>query len=248
LLVIKGAIFDLGSTLIHFEGSWAEVQEQSLVALSENLAGHGVQLDADQFRRANDEYQRQRQVDHVERTTHTVLQEVLIAQGIEMPPEPVLKDALAVMYAVSEACWTKAAGADNVLEDLRALGLRLGLLSNAGDSQNVQRLVDRMGLRAAFDPIIVSAEIGLRKPHARAFEPILEQWRVHPSEVVMIGDTLGEDILGAQRCGMHQIWVRAFSDARSTAAFSGIVRPETTADDLAQIPDLIARLNGRSTR
>ena len=99
--------------------------------------------------------------------------------------------------------------------------MRLGLLSNAGDSQNVQRLVDQAGFRQAFDPIIVSAEIGLRKPHARAFEPILEQWRVHPSEVVMIGDTLGEDILGAQRCGMHQIWVHAFSDARSTAAFSG---------------------------
>jgi FMN phosphatase YigB (HAD superfamily) len=62
----------------------------------------------------------------------------------------------------------------------------------------------------------------------------------------MIGDTLGEDILGAQRCGMHQIWVRAFSDARSTAAFSGIVKPEAVAEDLSQVPGLIARLNGRS--
>jgi HAD superfamily hydrolase (TIGR01509 family) len=131
-----------------------------------------------------------------------------------------------------------------VLQTLRRQGLRLGLLSNAGDAENVDRLIDRAELRGFFDPIVVSAAIGIRKPDRRAFTPILEAWRVHPSEVVMVGDTLGEDILGAQSCGLHQIWVRTYAEPQSVAAFEGLVRPEITAGSLSEVPEAIGRMNG----
>lgn len=246
--MIKAAIFDLGSTLIAFQGEWPTVLEDSTRALTDSLHASGVAFDREgfsaAFRQDNERYQRQRQIDHLERTTAFVLRQVLQAQGIPEPPADVLREALRKMYAVSEACWRRVPETEEVLQALRRKGLRLGLLSNAGDAENVDRLIDQAGLRPYFDPIVVSASIGIRKPDRRAFEPILEAWRVHPSEVVMIGDTLGEDILGAQRCGLHQIWVRTFADPQAVAAFEGIVRPEVTAGRLGEVPEAIGRMNG----
>lgn len=246
--MIKAAIFDLGSTLIAFQGEWPGVLEESTHALLDSLQSSGVALDreglATAFRQENERYQRQRQIDHMEQTTAFVLRQVLQAQGIPEPPAEVLRRALRQMYAVSEARWQRVSGAEDVLRALRRQGFRLGLLSNAGDAENVDRLIDQAELRAFFDPIVVSAAIGIRKPDRRAFEPILEAWRVHPSEIVMVGDTLGEDILGAQRCGLHQIWVRAFADPQAIAAFEGLVRPEVTAGRLEEVPDAIGRMNG----
>lgn len=246
--MIKAAIFDLGSTLIAFRGEWPGVLEDSTQALMDSLQSSGVSLDRERlataFQQENEHYQRQRQVDHLERTTAFVLRQVLQAQDVPEPPPEVLRQALRQMYAVSEARWQRVPEAEDVLQALRRQGLRLGLLSNAGDAENVDRLIDQAELRAYFDPIVVSAAIGIRKPDRRAFEPILEAWRVHPSEVVMIGDTLGEDILGAQRCGLHQIWVRDFADPQAVAAFDGLVRPEVTAGRLDEVPDTIWRMNG----
>jgi len=247
--VIKAAIFDLGSTLIAFQGEWPDVLERSTQALIHSLLSNGVKLDgsgfAAAFREENDRYQRQRQIDHLERTTAFVLRQVLQAQDVAEPTEEVLRLALRQMYAVSETKWQRVPQAEGVLETLRRQGLRLGLLSNAGDAENVDRLIDQAELRAHFDPIVISAVIGIRKPDRRAFAPILSAWRLHPAELVMVGDTLGEDILGAQDCGIHQIWVRAHADPQAVAAFEGLVRPEMTAERLDEVPDAIVRMNGR---
>ncbi|MCJ7513840.1 MAG: HAD family hydrolase [Anaerolineales bacterium] len=246
--MIKGAIFDLGSTLIAFQGSWPDILEDSTRALIQSLQASGVEFEAaalhDAFHQANERYQRQRQIDHLERSTAFVLGQVFAAQNVPEPSAAVLRQALRTMYAVSEAHWQRLPEAAPVLQALRRQGLRLGLLSNAGDAENVDRLIDQAELRSYFDPIVVSAAIGIRKPDPRAFAPILDAWRVHASEVVMVGDTLGEDILGAQACGLHQIWVRSLADPQGVATFEGIVRPEATAERLDQVPAAIDRMNG----
>jgi putative hydrolase of the HAD superfamily len=247
--VIKAAIFDLGSTLIAFRGDWDATLGESADALTDSLLSSGVSLDREvfvaAFREATERFQHQRQIDHLELTTAFILRQVLRAQGVADPPEDVLRRGLRQMYAVSEARWQRVPEADEVLERLRREGLRLGLLSNAGDAENVERLIDQGELRSFFEPIIVSAAVGFRKPDQRAFAPVLQAWRLHPSEIVMVGDTLGEDILGAQGCGLRQIWVRAFADPEGVTAFSGLVRPEVTVDHLIEVPDAIRRMNGQ---
>jgi putative hydrolase of the HAD superfamily len=246
--LIKAVIFDLGSTLIAFQGDWNATLDESAWALTDSLLSSGISLDregfAAAFRQETERFQRQRQIDHQERTTAFILRQVLRAQGVAEPSVDVLRRVLRQMFAVSEARWQRVPEAQRVLERLRRQGLRLGLLSNAGDAENVDRLIDQAELRSYFELIVASAAVGFRKPDQRAFAPILQAWRLHPSEIVMVGDTLGEDILGAQGCGLRQIWVRAFADPEGAAAFSGLVRPEVTTDHLVEVPDAIGCMNG----
>jgi len=48
--------------------------------------------------------------------------------------------ALRRLYAPSETCWSPVPGVHGVLARLRDRGLRLGMLSNASDTDNVERL------------------------------------------------------------------------------------------------------------
>jgi HAD superfamily hydrolase (TIGR01509 family) len=146
------------------------------------------------------------------------------------------------MYAVSEALWQPKPAMLSVLDQLFSAGYRLGLLSNAGDEANVQRLIDKVGIRAYFDPILISAALGIRKPDPRPFHMILEQWGFPASEVVMVGDLLEADILGAQRAEIHQIWLCDGHDSESNTQLDKI-QPEAIATDLSEVPVLIQRWN-----
>jgi HAD superfamily hydrolase (TIGR01662 family) len=242
--VISGVIFDLGSTLIHFDGDWDLIFEEGLSALLRQLAADRLAIDPMAFRVEMETAQRVRQQDHVERTTESVLRWTLEASGYPALDDALIQRALAAMFAVSEERWTPMPGLHPMLGTLRAQGYRLGLISNAGDERNVLRLLAAAGLDGAFDPQLVSAAEGVRKPNVRLFQRVLSAWNLPPEAVVMVGDTLGEDILGAQRAGLRSIWFTADADTPANRALTGSLRPDASTDTLLALPGLIRSLDG----
>ncbi|TFH37245.1 MAG: HAD family hydrolase [Anaerolineales bacterium] len=239
---IRGVIFDLGSTLIDFEGDTNRVMSESLAELADHLLGEGLDFTRsdfiDRFDQALRTYYANRDQDHIERTTFAVLRGEL--EGLTALPleEPLLRRGLSAMYAVSEACWQPKPAMRAVLDRLSGQGYRLGLLSNAGDVANVQRLIDKAAIRSYFDPILISAAIGIRKPDPRPMQMILEQWQLPASDVVMVGDLLQADILGAQRAGIHHIWLCEDSNPESRDP-SEAIQPDAIAVDLAEVPAIL---------
>ena len=246
--MIRGVIFDLGSTLIRFNGEWGKVVSEAHVALVDQLQRDGLQMDgravASEFRRQMEIYYHDRESDFIEVTTAFVLRQVLAESGHPEVSDEVIRLALERMYRLTEDHWSPMPGVYAVLEALRREGLRLGLISNAGNEANVHRLIDRASLRPYFDPILISAALGLRKPNPALFEIVIQAWGLSPEEAVMIGDTLGADILGAQNAGMHQIWLTADAETPANRAHAGTIIPEATASALADIPALVRRLSG----
>ena len=243
--MIKGVIFDLGSTLIHFEGNWDQIWQDSLHELTAALQVAGIESEPDhlisEFAGRMHAYRRDRLGDHQERTTKNILVETLTALGESIPDDRTLAAALRRMYAHTETHWKPVPGLESTLIELQERGLRLALLSNAGDEPNVQRLIDQAGIRPYFDPILVSAALGVRKPAQKPFVLILSRWGFEPGEAVMVGDRLDQDILGAQQAGIHQIWLRAYADTDQVPT----QEPERISDALSQVPALIDGLNSK---
>lgn len=209
--MIRGVILDYGSTLITFEGDVAEVRGRAHRALFDLLHSEGLPLREpsflDRLARKFDENDRKRAVDHVEPTALAVLVAVVHEEGL--PPQPVerLRKALRVMYEVYESHWRLFPDSQEALEKIRATGLRMAMLSNASDEDNVRRMLAGHQLESFFDPVVISAAIGIRKPDPRAFQPILAAWKIPAHEIVMVGDQLGADILGGKKLGMRTIWL-----------------------------------------
>jgi len=149
---------------------------------------------------------------------------------------------LRAYYAYSESLWHPMPGVYEVLDHLAGAGLKLAIISNAGDNANVQRLVDHGRFRHYFDPIIVSGAVGIRKPAPAIFDLVLKPWGLPGAECVMIGDTLDADIRGAQLSGMHNVWLTAQADRPSNRAQRGQVTPEAEIAELNQLPALLAAM------
>jgi len=247
---LKGVIFDLGWTLIHFDGVWNDVLDESNRALARFLHEQGFPIEYEAFldtygERKLESY-RKRSKDNVERTTESVVREVMAAFGYEEQADELIRGAVEAFYRVSEMRWEPMPRLHEVLERIRNADLRIGMISNAGDVQNVHRLISNAGMdMAQFDPLLVSAAVGIRKPAPEIFQMVLDSWEVSPREVVMVGDMLGADIIGAQRVGMHNIWVTLDADHEENHQFKHAITPEFAVENLHDVLDILSYLHGQ---
>jgi HAD superfamily hydrolase (TIGR01662 family) len=229
--------------LIYFDGEWTEVISQGDQELLDHLSAAGIVVDGDkflrQFKARLDEYYVQREAEFIEYTTRYILHILLSEWGYPDVPEGVLVAALESMYRISEAHWKVEEDAIPTLEWLRARGYHLGLVSNAGDDANVQRLVDQAGIRPYFDVILSSAGSGIRKPNPHIFALALNHLETPASRAVMVGDTLGADILGAHNAGMRAIWISRRADTPANRAHLDTIQPDAIISTLSELAHVL---------
>ncbi len=89
------------------------------------------------------------------------------------------------------------------LEALRSAGTPLAVVSNW--DERLPRVLDALGLAGRFQAVVVSAEIGVEKPHQGIFEAALQRLGVAPEQAVHIGDSAREDVEGARAAGLRAL-------------------------------------------
>jgi putative hydrolase of the HAD superfamily len=101
--------------------------------------------------------------------------------------------------------WELCPDVPPVLTELSRLRLRLGVISNFD-----RRLYDILGhlqVRDVFEHVIVSSEIGVRKPAARIFRSAAQRFNVELREILHVGDERESDFSGARAAGMEALLV-----------------------------------------
>jgi putative hydrolase of the HAD superfamily len=84
---------------------------------------------------------------------------------------------------------------------------RLGLLSNLTHAPAALHIIDRLGMAPFFDAVVVSGQLGYRKPHPQVFLALLEQLGTSREQTLFVGDNVEADIQGAQRMGIQPVWM-----------------------------------------
>lgn len=102
-------------------------------------------------------------------------------------------------------CWRLFPESIEVLETLKHRGKRLCVISN-WDSR-LLKLCEGLGISRYFEFILISAVFGASKPSRRIFEEALNRFGVHPSKAVHIGDSLEDDVRGAQAAGLNAVFI-----------------------------------------
>lgn len=97
-----------------------------------------------------------------------------------------------------------------VVHELRARGVKTALVSNC--SHSTRGIVDRLGLTEAFDEIILSFEVGLRKPDAAIYREALRRLDVEPERAVFVDDQQ-EYCDGAAAIGIQTYLIDRSGDA-----------------------------------
>jgi len=90
-----------------------------------------------------------------------------------------------------------------VLERMRARDFKMGVVSNATDL--TKRVLDNLDLTRFFDFVIVSAEVGYRKPDPAIFNIAAKKGEASLYRSLHVGDKYSVDVLGARRAGMNAV-------------------------------------------
>ena len=135
-------------------------------------------------------------------------------------------DRLYAHYASAPA-WRVYPEVPDVLEALRARGLRLAVVSNF--DTRLPPLLDALGLATFFDAVVCSGEAGAAKPDGTIFARALAALGVGASEALHVGDSREADYEGARAAGIEALLVDRDAD----------VHPAGTIPDLRGILDFL---------
>lgn len=120
------------------------------------------------------------------------------------------------------------------LEMLSALRprYRLALLSNFTHGPAVRAILAHLGVTPLLEVVVISGEVGYRKPHRRAFDELRAHLRLAPHQIAFIGDDLEADVHGAHRAGLRPVWT-TYARTYKAAAVPNPAIPDDNVPDTA---------------
>lgn len=121
-----------------------------------------------------------------------------------------------------------------VLAALEAAGVRLGVVSNGASSVQRGKLAE-LGLHERFSPVVVSSEVGVKKPGREIFEHAVGVAGVAPRHAWYVGDNLWTDVPGAKAAGLSTAWV----DRPGLELQADWPQPDLVVPTLADLPKLL---------
>ena len=238
---VRGVIFDLGGTLV-YQNPVPEIdrERQQCAAIAHLVAAElGCRVPdtlGERLLALRNEHGDLTQRDLVERRARDTIATGLRDAGLAVN-DGILDRAERLLFDTDRGR-PLYPGARELLETLRGLELRIGMISNWSSHWIVADVVGSAGIRDYFAPLVSSAGFGRIKPHPSIFLRVLKIWRLKPDDVVMIGDTLSTDILGASRVGMRSILVDVEPNP-SNADVEATIRPTYRVRHLVDILPLI---------
>ncbi|MHA1626533.1 MAG: HAD family hydrolase [Candidatus Asgardarchaeia archaeon] len=130
----------------------------------------------------------------------------------------------------------------NLLRKIKGMGMYVGLISNTAVDWPV-KVLKRYRVYHLFDAIILSSEFGVRKPHPKIFLAALERLGVLPEESIFVGDSVENDIVGANKVGMWTVLLKRKGLRVSNGLNSDYVKPDFIINDLNEVFDVIDEIN-----
>ncbi len=83
----------------------------------------------------------------------------------------------------------------------------MAIVSNFDDVKTVQNVLARDGITDLFKTVVISAEVGLRKPRKEVFLAASDRLKIPHEEILFVGDSWTHDIEGAKKIGMDTAWI-----------------------------------------
>jgi len=224
--------FDLFNTLITVE---PHTLDEAMRRLIRSLRQSGLELGDEPFKEAHQEaalrfIEKARQ-DGRETHNRFWISAALQTQGYDVPPDdPRITAAVNAYFSAFLKRCHLIPGTKEMLRTLRGL-YRLGLLSNFTHAPAAREIIDRVGLAPFFDVLLISGELGYRKPHPLVFRRLIEHLGVEKNQILYVGDDPEPDITGAQRAGLQPVWTTYIRDENLPFA-PGIISRDAEEPDL----------------
>ncbi|HDZ23162.1 MAG TPA: HAD family hydrolase [Desulfobacteraceae bacterium] len=204
---VKAIGFDLFNTLITAD---AKAVTEAVERLIKSLRKSGFTFEEMPFKKTY----RRCAMDFLEKTkedgreTHNRFWVSAALQELGYPVEPDdgrIAEALDAYFSAFFDYCHLIPGTIEMLSELKG-SYRLGLLSNFTHAPAGRGLIVQLGLAPFFEVLLISGELGYRKPHASVFQHLVNAVGVDSTRLIYVGDNIEADINGALLAGIQPVW------------------------------------------
>jgi HAD superfamily hydrolase (TIGR01549 family) len=207
-MVCRAVIFDYIGTLVNCRNYTIDA---SKLKLYNALVAEGFDVDKDKFLNAynlaHEKYRKVRYEQLREVTNAIWVAEALSNLGFEVTTDDCrIKAALNVFFQDFIDTLELRAGAKKLIKKARQQ-CKVALISNFTHTPVIYKSLRAVGISELFNAVVVSDQVGWRKPSHHIFQYALNQLQVQAGEAVYIGDSPNEDIKGSKQAGIKTIFI-----------------------------------------
>jgi len=218
---LKGILLDFYLTIVNIKTNETKDRPWQVLASFLRYRGAGIapaELRALYFQRLRDSLDRSKEP-HPEVDVVRTFGEVLAFCGVE-PSRELAWTVAQLFRSLTMERFQLFPESRQVLNTL-ALTYRLGLVSDSQAPYIVPEL--RMtSLEGLFETVVISSDLGYRKPDPRLFQRALQQMGLSKDEVLYVGNSWDRDMVGAALAGIRGIWIRRTDDRGKTPVVPGV--------------------------
>ena len=192
----RAVLFDLGGTLVdyHDYAHWTELARRCFVDAEEEEVAHAfreVELETDIPARVSfTEFWRLT----LSRASGRAVERSTAERFLELSRQ---HPGFFRLYSDTRRC----------LDELRADGRRLAVVSNSSSEAHVRSILHSTGILPFFEKVLSSGTEGVEKPAAEIFHRAVQRLGVRPDEAFYVGNLAYTDAEAARQAGLGAVWL-----------------------------------------
>jgi len=133
------------------------------------------------------------------------------------------------------------------LKQIRDLGIETAIISDGIPIKQYEKIL-RLGIDELIDLIVISDEIGIRKPNPKLFDYCLKKFGVKGYESIYVGDNLEKDLVPACMNGMNSVYIHRGGKHNNITTGEKILngtKPEFEINSLLELKEIINKINSK---
>jgi FMN phosphatase YigB (HAD superfamily)/sugar phosphate isomerase/epimerase len=127
-------------------------------------------------------------------------------------------------------------------------GYHLGLVSNTSSSTEAPNLLNELGVAACFEAVVLSCQVGIRKPRPEILLEATRQMGVEPGRCAYIGNLPDRDVASARRAGFKQTVILRDPNRSEEPIADPAFLPDHYIDNLRELLAIFPARDGRTTK
>ncbi len=204
----RAVLFDFGGTLYDYR----DLEAGSRECLRAFVDWHGREVDDAALGAAYRQSMRKVFFEYLPRAFYhhrDMFRDALLEMARELELEPrqdLVERHQAMQRQIQKRDFRLRQGVRSTLDELNRRGLHVGMVSNI-DQDHLEHLLDCAGIRDHFQSLLSSEVARSCKPDQGFFRLALERAGCDPEAALFVGDSLLQDIAGANQAGMRSVLI-----------------------------------------
>ena len=231
--MIKAVFFDLDGTLCDSDTAWGIAQSETFQLLHKHYPNVSGEAIANAWKTVHQRLFQQLDAEKLSMAEVRDSRFQCLFKELDLPIDRMMEE-LSDFFCSRYLTGLRLYEDVTVLEELHVY--HIGIITNgAHDDHTDSQLskVRHLGLSERIQSLTISGEIGVRKPKVEIFKVACERAAVLPKEAVYVGDTIQNDIVGANRAGMTSVFIDRKSEVLIPE--STHERPDYTISSLHEV-------------